>query len=659
MSYFRNFFKTFFMSMGVKFLNFLPLERIYRLRDFISEHLENKAISRRKGRHLTHRAYGKLVFQESPYEDKEIPIHNMEVELWDRHLGLTDCFLARGMTDQEGKFELWYDPNDLEDNSIDLDLRVIDTSYYYGRTGQVMRRRKTFDVIKGDDDIETKSYDFGTCAVPYWEYGEGALPRVETKHELLGGLPQDFTEGRKVIGYKVLAPITRAQFRCTYENLDVAQIQEEYPRNKTLKMEMKQPGSTRSKEYLIDRVLNGFNMCLFRKDKQGRYFVDFSYDGMELDDVHFARNTRAYFSLTEGKSGANDELKIDGIEVSRPLGPEDTNRTEESVLYTPEEDAERFKKVMRLFRVNYTAFGQVTAHLVPGHFNTEQYAVAGYRNLRKSPIANLLLPHLKGVIIINKQAATGLLGEEGFVIQGSAFTWDCAQKVVVNTMGHLDWAGFKPRTPFCGGHRYAYIAGLYWESLREYLDWYFTTYQKDIEANWFEIQAFSRELVEHSVPYQKPLDDWVCFNEINDNDEFRQEINGMAKAVSAITTSPTPNPRDMENLKQCCAYVIYHATFYHGWANDEQYDDGGEVMYATMGLTGDIINGDDDIAITPYEANTQLFFANFLTRIKYGYVVKNEDSDIHPRFANILKSKKDEFLKHRFHPSFIRSRINI
>ncbi|MFN7423114.1 MAG: hypothetical protein ACK5QP_06920, partial [Chitinophagales bacterium] len=107
-------------------------------------------------------------------------------------------------------------------------------------------------------------------------------------------------------------------------------------------------------------------------------------------------------------------------------------------------------------------------------------------------------------------------------------------------------------------------------------------------------------------------------------------------------------------------------TYMHTWINENQYDELGEVLYSNGGLRfGDKESGvlvpenDLTVAPTPEIATKQLWFANFLSRTEYGFIVSNEDKDVHPDFRNALLSKKEEFLALDIDVNAIESRTNI
>jgi hypothetical protein len=119
--------------------------------------------------------------------------------------------------------------------------------------------------------------------------------------------------------------------------------------------------------------------------------------------------------------------------------------------------------------------------------------------------------------------------------------------------------------------------------------------------------------------------------------------------------------RDVADLAELARYVIFHATFFHAWANDRQHDDGGELRYNALGLRGDGWGeeANDAIAQPASAATDQLFLALYLQTTAYGYLLKNEDGDVPRAFIDLLAAQADEWRAIGVDPGAIRSCINI
>jgi len=167
--------------------------------------------------------------------------------------------------------------------------------------------------------------------------------------------------------------------------------------------------------------------------------------------------------------------------------------------------------------------------------------------------------------------------------------------------------------------------------------------------------------VERSAPHVAPGggDPWLDASELNDHDELRREVGGVRRAVSEVSASASPDAEGLARLQQLCRYVIFHATFFHSWANDQQHADGGEAAYLSLGLDADVVDEPGADGLSAFEATTQLFFTWYLTRTRYGLVTRNEEGDIEPGLIARLKARRGEFEALGYDIDAIRSRINV
>lgn len=618
---------------------------------------------------VLHQAVGQLVFS-----DTKKPLHNIQVELWDRDISNLNDFLGQGVTDKNGYFEIDYNPHKAGTlDPPDLELRIIETRFTFDANNQRVISNRLAYTIKGKNNVTSQNYDFGTCSVPYWVYNPNTpFPRVLFTD--LDDTPDEDAIGRKLKGYEVAADYQPLKFRHLLQNKlspnqpSLADIQKNYPPNLTIELEDKTPGYTRSDKFLGLRVLNGMNPCLFKQNQNNpnQYKVIFNWDAYEKNDTHDLHNVDATFEIKDGKL-----LPVAiTIQTRKPDAKAPFSELTEPVTYTPE-NSEKWLQAKRIFRTNYLYNAELIEHYVKAHLQMEQYAIAAFRNLRNNPVRLLLIPHLKCIININRRADTVLVSESGYITTAGPLTWNSVQKLAQDVMQQLDWQAWKPRKPLIDSHTYAKIANLYWDVLTDYVDCFFEKHQAAIQQEWFEVRALSDDLVEHSVPYQDSRkneledkhtsDKWYDYNEIDKSDIPRTKVNGVLKAVRPITFSNSPQSNDIENLKQFCRYVIFHTTLWHSWVNDLQPDDGGEVAYSSIALRNGSFGSEEDtnIAPTPDEATQLLFLMNTLSQVKYGYILKNEDGDIPQEFRTILSRHRQDFAKLSYEINNIRSLINI
>jgi hypothetical protein len=649
---------------------------------------------------------GRLVYA----DDVHKPLHHAKVELWDRDFGGTMLgqLLAKGYTDRDGRFLIPYNPKKAGVlDTPDLSLKVIERSPYYTNYHKLNYRDCSIYEIKGADQVAVLDYDFGEQPVPYWRYREdppGSPPRLAlTKWQIMvAGVNTEFR--------KQLRSLTKQYQGIVFRHsvspwpVSVYTVQTLFPLSRTQLIEKRKPGLSRSDAYFADRLLNGMNPCLLQTGatpNQLRLVYNWDAYANAKNPDYDLHNVEVVLELpAEGAAvaGPGDDIIIldesteqlqkesnqksvyphqeplmKTVSPSRlmPIGItlETTGADgikQPPVTYHPGDP--RWEQAKRIARTNTLFSGELIAHFVQGHLQTEQFAVAAFRNLRSNPVHLLLFPHLKGVVHVNFRADTTLVGPEGFISQAGPLLWEEGLKPMCqDVMGQLDWDQWQPRQPITGRHRYAKTAQLFWDILEDYVAPFLKTHHAEICRHWFEIQAMSDDLVDHSVAYRAdPVTDWVDQNEAPKPPRQRlADVGQPLKALSPITEGDQPGPDDLDHLKQFCKYAIFHATFWHSWVNDGQVDDGGEIAYSSLALRqGSFSNRptpetDEEIAPTNYHAAQQLALMNILTQASYGHIVSNEDRDIPPDFIALLNAKKGEFMLAGKTVDAIRSVINI
>ena len=609
---------------------------------------------------------GKLVFG-----DTQKPLHNIELELWDRDIGSPGDYLGVGTTDYNGEFTIYYDPSKAGFlDAPDLELRLLDNRISFDNDNEIVSTYRIAYTIKGGDNVTQKEYDFGTRTVPYWLYKpDSHFARLFFSE--LEGTPDDYSVGRTLNGYDAASSLVPVKAKHVITNTlnpnepTLKEIQADYPPNLTINLDRQNPGYTRSDEYFVARVLNGMNPALFKRNKNNpnQLKVTFNWDAYEKDDDHDLHNVEAFFELKEGK------LVVTAITVQSryPDSFAPYSALKDPVTYKPT-DGDKWLQAKRIFRTNSFFAAEMTEHYIKAHLQMEQYTIATFRNLRKNPVRLLLYPHVKSLVNINQRDDEVLVSPTvGLVTTNGPLTPASVVQVCKEQMASFDWKGWQPRQPLCEAHTFAKIANLYWQVLTEAIDNFFQSNQEDIIAEWAEIHRLSDDIIEHSVAYQ-PLpelkDDeyeWYDRHELDKPGIPRVTVNGTVKATRPITTTDQPSASDLDNLKELVRYVIFHITFWHSWVNDAQADEGGEIFYNSLALRGGSFGSEDDPAIAPntLESTNLIYMVNVLTAIKYGYILKNEDDDVVLELRTALARYKKEFADLNYDVGNIRALINV
>jgi hypothetical protein len=652
--------------------------------------VKNRLFPRRDvfyGAHLDSSIVGRIIHEKK--NGIETPIHNLRLEFWGRTRLFQWRKLGAGRTDNNGYFEIEFDLLAARSRSLRKNLRfeIFQVSRTYHGEDQVVPVVQLFKTIKiPKSNLIGLSYNLRTIQLNFWEYRDDTrLPRVLIKdHDK--DAPQYYTKKRvEAMGLQFIPIelIKRKHLRMIKRGspkINLAKIQSDYPENLTTVMESLHPGITRSDAWFGIRMMNGMNMATFIPDQKDNRYYWVKYFGSGPYDV----NTDYAFPTSEIKFELNGHGLPMPIEIilTGPLNAYNKDPWQQRVFRPT--DGALWEAAKRVCRVNGALCTELDEHLTATHLNTEQYAIAAWRNLHLSPLSYLLFPHLKEVVLVNHTADKILIHD--YLPAATALTLNGITHRAQHILGLMDWKGWYPMIPISEAHSYAKAEDLYWQVVTEYVDHFFEIHLQDIKKWWYEVYMFSQDLVEHAVPLFHS--DWnmdLLSPEAREMELKRREyfslqyrinlnqprsvVNGEVRAVSPITQSKIfdpEKPEEIQNLKDVCKYIIMISTFLHTWANEHQYDDIGEVLYSCLGLRfGDkpegVLAPESDLGIAPDLTRTtqMMWFSNFLSRTEYGFITRNEDVDIDPHFSKMLMDRKDAFEKLGVDINSIESRTNI
>eukprot|EP01064_Diplonema_japonicum_P012597 TRINITY_DN1_c0_g1_i3.p1 TRINITY_DN1_c0_g1~~TRINITY_DN1_c0_g1_i3.p1 ORF type:complete len:608 (+),score=232.26 TRINITY_DN1_c0_g1_i3:55-1878(+) len=607
---------------------------------------------------MSRTAFGRLIFSKEMNGGKIKPLHNMYVRLLDDDgiFSSPDPMTKDGVyTDMDGKFSFTYDPAKAGAfDRPDLKIQVLQKEPKYNKNGDLEPREVE---VKGyepevHNNVTLDQFDFGDIEVKYWEYkpqGISYTPRLHIDKEEGYHLMQDQHKAwEKEYSKRKFRSVGKAFFP---------------PVCKMKQKSLDNPGHARCDTAFVDLALNGFNPCLFKKHKDGRLYIDFKYDGIELDGDYWGPNCSAFFNYNEDTG----DLKVESIEITNRIGAWVRGANAclgKPVVYKPT-DGDNWDKAKRVWRMNYFLFGEVVTHLGGTHLNIEQYVVPMMRNVRRNPIFNLLFPHTYGTVSINEGADNLLTGGMALVPLGSALSKLSVATAAKASFGAMNWADWSPRKQMNENHYFAKLQQEFWDICTKHVDKYFDEHEAEIIEFWEEIKLMSDELVAKANPYGAQGDEvWFCDREINKPTSKHPDNGNYKVAVSPITKNakitPKNKKRNFANLKQMCRYILLLTTFKHSWVNDAQYDIGGWPEFASLGMRFDIFDpaheNKDPVAFSIKHLQTTITW--LLRNTKWGYITKDEARDMHPELLKLLNEKKDVFEEHKPIEE-IRSCINV
>ncbi|MDX1647166.1 MAG: lipoxygenase family protein, partial [Longimicrobiales bacterium] len=643
------------------------------------------------GPHKDSTVVGHVTFAQK-MDDEHVPIHHMRVELWARTWWLGYRKLGEAYTGRDGRFRIPYDLLYARSWWIRRTwVELYTTGNHRWEDGRPVNDFVLFHAVKiRKGDLVGMIYDVGLVQLFYWEYDHSeGVPRVVIKdHD--EDAPQSYAPGRVDALERQLVPIEvvkmehLAQIDLDPGTLTIPMIQADYPENLTVCMERHEPGSSRSDAWFGRRMMNGMYASEFDRDPEDPelLWVHHHWSSYERTDDYAIPNVDVWFRL--GDDGLPRPVKI---RLTGALNAYEVRERPPPVRELTPDDEPEWTYAKRVVRVSGGLGTELMHHFAATHVNTEQYAIAAYRNLRLSPLTTLLFPHVKDVALVD-HTANRILIKKGYIQRACALTPRGIDQVVRNTMGTLDWKGFRPMKPVSEAHVYARAANLFWDVVADHVEDFVEDHAEEIRRHWYELYRFSRDAVQHSVPAflcgwlrrqlheddgtpAAPEDrDWYLTDHRIDLPlDGRPEVRGERRAVSPVTEVEDfehADPGDWKNLKQLCTYVIFQATFGHTWANSKQYDDIGEVLYCSLGLRfGDgpdgVLAPESDYRIAPdlTRSTQMMWWSNVLSRTGYGFLTRNEDDDIPPGLIEKLESRRRDFAALGMDIDQIQSRTNI
>jgi hypothetical protein len=639
--------------------------------------------------HRDSRLVGRIVFAGDRGQGP--PIHNLHLEFWGRTYWFAWRKISEGRTDAKGCFALPFPLRAARNLSMrSLSLEIQKTTRVYFEDDAPHFHFDLFNAIPvAKSDLIGLDYNLRTIRLDYWLYDPGAVtPRAVVDDS---GSPETYSQGREdaLIEQVIPLEITKikhlTQIELAPDTLTIEDIENDYPLNLTRCIEKRLPdharGYTRGDDWFGERMMNGMNRGSFVPDaaRPGHYWIRyFGACWYDINNLYALPDVAILFKLKDDGLPIPLEIRLTG-QLSR--SDHDPFHTR---VFCPA-DGDAWLQAKRVARVTGAFCTEVEEHFAGTHLNTEQYAVAAYRNLRLNPVAWLLLPHLKEVSRINHTADKELIG--GYIPTATALTRAGLQQRTRDILGLQDWRGWRPMEAISPAHTCAKAESLFWDVLGEYVDGFFRRHEDGIKRHWGEIQRFADDLVTHSVPvfltaprdapppdprYQELAAERLnyCSQQYGFDPHLpRETIHRELKTVSRITAACTygaASPLDWQNLKDACRYIIMQGTYMHTWINEHQYDDLGEVRYSCGGLRfGDRPSGimapesDNDIAPDLTRSTQMVWFTNFLSRTEYGFITRNEERDVDPLLIRLLEERREEFKALEVDIDSIESRTNI
>ncbi|MEL6164204.1 MAG: lipoxygenase family protein, partial [Cyanobacteria bacterium J06628_3] len=332
-----------------------------------------------------------------------------------------------------------------------------------------------------------------------------------------------------------------------------------------------------SDEFFVERRLNGFNPGQMKRveNQPWQYIIRYEFKDAQVDDNGILpQYIEARFCLDGEKLNPHSiEYLLYGDTETQNQKPGDS-------------DWEWSKK---LFRNAEFVSHELRTHLGATHLNMDQYAMAYYRNIDKNPIKQLLHPHFEGLLKIDQQGINVLIGDEaneGTVPSLTCLNYQDSQRLLKENLKYLTYRNWTPRQQtlpdYIENNYFDTAAITMWNILTEYVKNFCDEHQQEIQQHWSEIQAMSDDLSSHSI---------------------------------LLPELGTLDIKNISDLRQMLIYIIYICTFQHSWVNNKQYEDGGDIEYATLGMWKN-----NDPAVAARNAQQLITLWN-LTSVRYNLIM--------------------------------------
>ena len=263
--------------------------------------------------------------------------------------------------------------------------------------------------------------------------------------------------------------------------------------------------------------------------------------------------------------------------------------------------------------------GQYEGH-VASHLLLESLQVALARVEVSDELHEFFEPFVRGVAEVNNYGNGLIVGADGILCRGTGLTPKGALDYAAWAVGQHDWRGFTPRERTAGRdeHDFSKSARAFWEFAKDLVRRNMPSFSVHKES----YRRLVNEVVTNSVPctaQDRARFDPAVRSEVSNpaNDPRRPTVNGTSRALSTIDFEAEGASEDVVDF---LTFFVYHASFLHTHANDQQRDIGGDLRVCPMSVRRRGVPGSEDEFWADYaprasEAAMQLFLVDVLSRV--------------------------------------------
>ncbi len=525
--------------------------------------------------------------------------------------------------------------------------------------------RARVHVLDGDKVLSTverdvpASGDLGVLPVAFWPYrSDTPTPRAAA---IDGHLPQSYATGFTVQLVEAFARTTPAKLALQAKHLlgaerpTIDEIQAHQPMSATQRADASSPGRSRSDAWLADQLLNGFHVALDlgpdAARPQGLRAV------MGFGELPAREDGGGYdlYDVDARMIDRDGELVVDEIHL-RVRSPGVGGAFAADQRWTARVGDARWEAAKGVVRCQLLLHGAVDGHIIRTHFQTEAFAIAAFRNLRRNPVRRLIAPHLQEIVAQDHDGDSFAWGPEGILVHLSALTPTALQERMARLPSGWCWSTVGPRPVLHPSHRFARAEALFFALVRGVAADFVRAHEAEIVAEWAEVRRFSDDLHGRS-PVFHPYPAVVGAPATPP----AAGADGVRRCHRPLTTTDQPGPGELDDLVQLLTVILHTATFLHSWTHDGQYEAGGELRYATFALrAGSVgVEGDPTVWPTPAAMIEGIATNSVGMHVDHGRILADEDGDIWPPFKAAVAAARADFLALGVDVDRLRSRINL
>lgn len=327
---------------------------------------------------------------------------------------------------------------------------------------------------------------------------------------------------------------------------------------------------------LVDMMFNGiYAPPAFVKDEKnpdvliapihwGRYKMENSKDALPDMDVVLKK--------------VYDENKVHiGYEIIEIRVKKDHNDTKPLIFKNSKDPnkSKLFVRVLKLLACELFVRGQAESHLGMTHLEGGEYEMASERCFKESAIHKLVETSTRG-LKINDDGSKLIFDKEQGALGISALSQEGIDDILIDVLSYRDYnvkpaaERFQPSKENPQGDIFAKEKQLFYSKIRQVIEKFLENHRKNIEEHWHEVFYFSKDLVEHSLPYRpwqgqnlKNLDD---ISEVDDPNAPEREKgeDGIVRTIRPITKNiKGPDKGDWERLTRALTHMCFINSYLH------------------------------------------------------------------------------------------------